>query len=462
MVPSRGEFELKRITGIIGENSIEFVKTLLKCLDQGLTVALVDWRIPIDVALSMLIENGITECYIERGKYKNIMATYGIKLIYFSEGQKRAQTVPEWIYTRYEEIFSNNSVEDAIVFFSSGTTGGKKGIRLSFFAINKNVDSIIDYMQPSQEDTILITKSFAHSSTVVGELFVGLKTHAKIIIAPTILAPTTVIELLQRYNVSIWCINPTLLKLYAMQNSRSMIELRTLRKIYVSGSIAEKKVIIDAKKSFPHSEILNVYGLTEAGPRVSAQRPQSEIGSVGMPIKGVKIKVMASYGVEAHKTEIGIIHVYTPSIMNGYLIGEIRPPLVDGWLNTGDLGYVGENGELFIVGRCDNMIQHGAHNVFPEEIEQVIKLHPYISDCVVFGARHEFYGEEIICLYVSKSMYTESMNLRLHCAEHLAPYEIPHKFVQVEALPYNSNGKIMRNEAKRILMQENSNDKIQC
>ena len=453
-IQNEGKSNMKKRIGLIGDNSIKYISTLLNILLEGNVAALIDWRIPLDIALSILHQVGINECYIDSAKYRDTKKAKQFNITLFDANQKGPEELPSSFYKRHKTIFTNQSKDDALIFFSSGTTGKAKGIRLSFAAISHNVDAIIDYMRPSTNDTILISKTLTHSSTVVGELFVGLKANAKIIVEPTVASPTFVLKNIKKYNVSIWCMNPTLLNIYSKLLGCGIHDISSLKYVFISGSIADKGLLEEAKRNFKNVIILNVYGLTEAGPRVTAQRISSadKLGSVGSPIVGVDVKIISEDGQELPQNSMGIIHVNTLSIMNGYFNGVGKESLYQGWLNTGDLGYIDDDGDLFVVGRTDNMILQGSHNVFPEEVENTLKQHELINDCVVFGIRHDIYGERIICLYLSSCKIAEN-ELRTHCLSLLAPYEVPSEFLKVEKLPYNSNGKLMRHSVKELYEQ---------
>lgn len=451
----KGNLAMKRKIGLIGDNSVKYIDTLLNILLDGHVAVLIDWRIPLNVSLSVLQQAGIEECYIESTKFAITEKTSKLKITLFDTDHKGAEEVPSSIYEKYATLLKKQSADDSLIFFSSGTTGKSKGIRLSFAAINHNVDAIIDYMHPSKSDTILISKALTHSSTITGELFVGLKSNTRIIVEPTVTSPTSVLKDIKNFDISIWSMNPTLLKVYSKLLSTSNYDIKSLKTVYISGSIADKRLLEEAKYNFKNVVLLNVYGLTEAGPRVTAQRANSadKLGSVGSPIRCVDIKIISANGQELVPNSIGIVHVKTLSIMNGYLNGVGKQSLYNGWLNTGDLGYVDSEGDLFIVGRTDNMILHSSHNVYPEEVENVLKCHELINDCVVFGIKHDIYGERIICLYLSDCEIAEN-ELRSHCAGLLAPYEIPTEFVKTTELPYNTNGKLMRHMSHNLYKQE--------
>lgn len=201
----KGNLAMKRKIGLIGDNSVKYIDTLLNILLDGHVAVLIDWRIPLNVSLSVLQQAGIEECYIESTKFAFTEKTSKLKITLFDTDHKGAEEVPSSIYEKYATLLKKQSADDSLIFFSSGTTGKSKGIRLSLAAINHNVDAIIDYMHPSKSDTILISKALTHSSTITGELFVGLKSNTRIIVEPTVTSPTSVLKDIKKFDVSIWC-----------------------------------------------------------------------------------------------------------------------------------------------------------------------------------------------------------------------------------------------------------------
>ena len=280
--------------GLIGENSIEYINALLDIWNNGDCAVLIDWRIPYKIAVEMMKEASVQKCFIEKKIIDKVIDDIksGIEFVTFERKNNSAELLPNAIYEKFK---NNYSKDEAVVLYSSGTTGKAKGIILSHYAINLNADLVIEYMEPSADDCLYIVKTLAHSSTLVDELIVGLKSKSKIVISPTIVTPSHSIENIINFKSTILCLNPTLLRLYTMTVNSKKICLNHLKIIYTSGAIADETLIRNAQKAFPETEILNVYGLSEAGPRVSAQRKgnkNNRIGSVGLPINRVDIKII--------------------------------------------------------------------------------------------------------------------------------------------------------------------------
>ena len=344
------------------------------------------------------------------------------------------------------KLYKNNyDNKEAVVLYSSGTTGKAKGIILSHSAISLNADLIAEYMLLSDNDCLYMVKSLSHSSTLIGELLVGLKNQIKMLISPTINNPRAILENINKYGVTTICVNPSLLDLFSFTASMKKIEFNTLKTIYTSGAVAKERLLVKAHNVFPGVDILNVYGLSEAGPRVSAQRKNKNniIGSVGHPMRDVNIAIIGADGSQLEKMNKGIIHVQTPCIFSGYISTKIPKKIFqNNWLNTGDIGYIDDDGNLFIVSRADNMISIGSHNVYPEELESEIMSITKITDCIIIPQKNEIQENKLICFYVAQeNMYNK---LREFCIMNFASYEIPSKFIKIDNIPTTPNGKKIR------------------
>jgi len=435
---------------LIGENSIEYIDKLIEIWNSGNCAVLIDWRIPLQTAIKMMAEADVYTCYIEKKLIDQtcVPLPENITFIHFKRKVNSAEYLPESIYDKFKPDYSKNK---AIVLYSSGTTGKSKGIILTHFAINTNADTIIDYMKPNANDCIYIAKTLSHSSTLTGELLVALKTHTKLVIAQTIVPPRFILNNIRKFNVTIMCLNPTLLLLLAKEVQHGNYDITPLRNIYVSGSILNDKIYMKAHDTFHNISIYNVYGLSEAGPRVTAQRDGCcSSNSVGKPIQGIDIAVIDENGIPVSAAERGIIHVNTPSRFASYISGQAKlQSLYKDWLNTGDIGYIDSNGELHVVGRIDDVIILDAHKIYPSEIEKIILDFIGISECVVVDVEYKdnvFIG----CLYVGDDMSEQA--IRDGLKSKLPPYEIPRRFIRCDVIPRTLNGKISKVEVRTKIL----------
>ncbi len=434
---------------LIGENSIGYINTLIDIWNNGDCAVLLDWRIPFSTAVEMMIEADVLTCFIEKGLFSKVENEIpnSIDVITFEKQNSSAALLPNCIYDNFQENYSRS---EAVVIYSSGTTGKSKGIILSHFAINTNADAIIDYMNPTVEDCIYIAKTLSHSSTLTGELLVALKTRMKLVVAPTIVPPRYVLNNINILGVTIICLNPTLVSMFADEYERKKYDISSLRTIYVSGSILNDRIYEKAHAVFADIPIYNVYGLSEAGPRVTAQRSDCcKSNSVGKPIKDVDIKIVNEQGSIVSDGVYGTIHVKTPSVFAGYIVGENKHnSLYEGWHNTGDVGYIDANAELHIINRVDDVIIIDSHKIYPSEIEKQIVEQSDVKECAV--VKVELNGNEFIgCLYANENEIDRDLKEKLKTK--LLVYEVPRFFLRCDAMPITPNGKVSTREVQIYL-----------
>lgn len=434
---------------LIGENSIEFVSILIDIWNHEDCAVIIDWRIPLETVCKMMREAEVVKCYIEsRLVAANLVEKCpDIEFVLYQNITVRAMVLPEILYHKFRKNYSD---KEAVCIYSSGTTGASKGILLSYFAINTNADAIQDYMNLQSDDCLYLAKSLTHSSTLIGELLVALKMHVKLIIAPTIVPPRYILDNIITFEVTTLCLNPALLQMFTQEYMKKTYCLSSLKTIYVSGSILNDTLYTFAHNQIKSINIYNMYGLSEAGPRVTAQRKECcHSNSVGRPIHGVGIILVDHYGVVVKNNVSGIIHVKTPSRYKKYISGnEKHKSLYQGWLNTGDIGYLDEYGELHIVGRCDDVIILNSHKIYPTEVEKQINQILDIEECVVLQT--SFQEKNVLaCLYSGGRICQSEAHKKL--GKILISFEIPSLFIQCEKLPKTYTGKISRNMARKML-----------
>jgi long-chain acyl-CoA synthetase len=198
-------------------------------------------------------------------------------------------------------------------------------------------------------------------------------------------------------------------------------------------------------------KILEGYGLSESSPVASFNHPNRErkAGSIGTPIEGVEMKVVDEAGKELPNGEVGEILIRGHNVMKGYWN---RPDataetLRGGWLHTGDMARVDEDGYFFIVDRKKDMIIRGGFNVYPREVEEVLYEHPAVKEAAVIGTPNDEYGEEVAAAVVLKDGAEASPEeLREFVKRQVAAYKYPRRIWFVDDLPKGPTGKILKRE----------------
>jgi O-succinylbenzoic acid--CoA ligase len=204
------------------------------------------------------------------------------------------------------------------------------------------------------------------------------------------------------------------------------------------------------KKGIP---VFQTYGMTETSSQIVTLAPEDSIrklGSAGKSLFPSQIRIISESGEEAAVGEAGEIIVKGPNVTSGYLNREKSKDFHDDWLYTGDLGYLDEEGFLFVLDRRTDLIISGGENIYPAEIEGVLTSHPAIADAGVIGKKDDQWGEVPIAFVVTQSPIPKSEILTF-CLEKLAKYKIPHDFYFIDEVPRNASKKILRRELRSLL-----------
>ena len=228
---------------------------------------------------------------------------------------------------------------------------------------------------------------------------------------------------------------------------------------FISGAAALQPKTLEAMaKKFKRATLLEGYGLSEASPAVCMNTfKKQKAGSVGTALYGYEMKVVNENMEELPRGEIGDIIVRGENVMQGYLN---RPEataetIVNGWLLTGDMGYMDEEGFLFIVDRKKDLIISKGINIYPREIEEVIDAFPGVKASAVVGVVDEKSGE-IPVAYIEREEEVEALDetgLKKHMREHLANYKLPRQIHVIDELPKNATGKVLKRVLKEQLKQ---------
>jgi long-chain acyl-CoA synthetase len=200
------------------------------------------------------------------------------------------------------------------------------------------------------------------------------------------------------------------------------------------------------------------YGLSEASPVTCfnpLDRPR-KAGSIGTNILNVENKVVNELGEEVPPGQVGELIVKGPNVMKGYykMPEETTHTIRDGWLYTGDLATMDEEGYFTIVDRKKDMVIVGGYNVYPREVEEVLYNHPGVVEVAVVGVPDPNQGEAVKCFVVLKDQSLTEEGLKAYCREHLAKYKVPSYIEFLEELPKNTTGKILRRALKDQVLQK--------
>lgn len=331
----------------------------------------------------------------------------------------------------------------ALIMCTSGTTGTPKGVMLSEQNIMTNIRDIFAYFSIKNEDTILIVRSLYHCAVLTGEFLTSLLKGVRIRFYSEQFNPKLLLDLIEEYKITVFCGTPTLLSMMARFKQKSCV----LKTICISGECMSVEVGKRIADAFENVNIYHVYGLTEACPRVSYLPPSmfnKFPDAVGVPLNSVSLKIVNESGYNVGQGAEGILWVHGRNTMIGYYN---EPELTkktkkDGWLCTGDIAVLDENGLLKIKGRSDDLIIRAGMNIYPVEVESILKLDERVHDALIYGIKNTHMGVQI-GLKISGN-FSSVDEVKQLCMEMLPSFQIPTHIELLEALPKNGSGKIVR------------------
>jgi long-chain acyl-CoA synthetase len=334
----------------------------------------------------------------------------------------------------------------AAILYTSGTTGSPKGAMLTHRneIVNAAMGGELLPLGPGDRVGMLLPLFHANAQlvTCVIPMMIGLEVVMWERFSASQFWAT--VEELQPVSISAV---PTILA--AVLAAPGAPEGPTSLRYVICGAAPLSLELLQAFQDRFAIRILEGYGLTETT-CISSVNPyygDRKAGSIGLPVRGQEMKIVGEDGQPVPSGDYGEIVIKGPNVMKGYLKNEeaTTESIRDGWLHTGDVGYVDEDGYFFIVDRSKDMIIRGGENIYPREIEEVLYAHGEILECAVIGVPHEVRGEEVLAIVAGKpGVELDPEALAAYAAERLAKYKLPREFVIREELPKTPTGKISK------------------
>jgi long-chain acyl-CoA synthetase len=342
--------------------------------------------------------------------------------------------------------------DDAVILYTSGTTGTPKGAELTHGGMRRNAEiTARALIGTGSADVIMGCLPLFHVFGLTCGLNAGLASGSCLTLLPRF-DPGAALEMISRDKVTVFEGVPTMYSAMLHHPAAATADVSSLR-VCVSGGAAMPVEVLRGFEAAFGCIILEGYGLSETSPVASFNHPDAvrKPGSIGTPIEGVQMRVVDSSGADVPAGEVGEIAIRGHNVMKGYwgrpeATAEAIP---DGWFRTGDLAKVDEDGYFFIVDRKKEMIIRGGFNVYPREIEEALYEHPAVAEAAVIGMPHDSLGEEIgaaVALKPGASATPEE--LQAFVKERVAAYKYPRKVWLVDELPKGPTGKILRRSVK--------------
>ncbi|OBI15766.1 hypothetical protein A5712_27840 [Mycobacterium sp. E2327] len=344
----------------------------------------------------------------------------------------------------------------ALIQYTSGTTGRPKGAVItqsSKVEIDRN--TLIELPDLGGDDVMLHVTPLTHAS---GAFLLPCLLRGVRQIPREFRGAGTFIDWVQSCGVTVSFLVPTIIKMITEETGgQRPPEFSRLKTVIYAGSPISAQNLSSALAVFGNS-LLQFYGLSEAQLPIATlrkedHRPGSDrLGSAGRPVPHVEVQIRGDDGRPLPPGQIGEITTRGPHVMAGYWNNSVATANVidvDGWLRTGDLGYLDDAYFLHLVDRKNDMIISGGFNVYPLEVEDALCAHPQVADAAVFGIPDDRWGETVAAAVVLRDESTvAAADLEAHCKNLLAGFKCPRKFDFVAAVPRNPAGKLLRRELR--------------
>jgi long-chain acyl-CoA synthetase len=352
------------------------------------------------------------------------------------------------------EMATRQPTDTAVIVYTSGTTGQPKGAELTHIQLYMNADIPGRLFDVRPDDIVITVLPLFHVFGLSSILDVCVRFGCTMSLIPRF-TPAAVLAAVQRDRATIFEGVPTMFADLLSYPDLDRYDLSSLR-VAISGGASIPAPVLDAFEERLGLVILEGYGMTETASTTTfnPSEDQRRAYSVGKPIWGTQTQVWDDQGhpLPPGPEHVGEIVTRGMHVMKGYLNRpEATAEAFTGhWLHTGDLGYIDEDGFLFIVSRKKELIIRGGYNVYPSEIENVLHAHPAVAEAAVVGVPDERLGEEVMAVVIVRAtMELGELELVTWCRERLAAYKCPRVFQFRSELPKNTLGKVLKDELAR-------------
>ncbi len=472
--------------GILIENSIEYAIAYFGALAAGCVAVPLDTSQHADKLRYMIADSGavalLTQTRFARHLPKIAAAPTTLELIVTDSPLVNLPLQPatasfEEILGQGEEVSGATGVNDdddfatyfnslkkqasaaphelAAIFYTSGSTGTPKGVMLSHRNLISNTIGTIEYLRLKPSESVIVILPFYYiygNSLLLTHIACG----GRVVIDNRFTYPEAVLDTMEKEQVSGFSGVPSNFMILLDNSTFGKRDLPSLRYFTQAGGAMAPEVIRRLMAAFPKKEIFIMYGQTEASPRVSWLPPErlaDKVGSIGIPVPGVLVRVVDKHGHDTAPGVEGEIIVGGDSVMMGYWNqpDEQAEVLRDGWLYTGDLAKVDDDGYMFIVGRKKEIIKVGGNRVSAKEVEETILQHPDIAEIAILGIPDPVLGEAILAVAVRRDgTDLDAKHLQNFCKARLAVHKIPKVVRFIDQLPKYKSGKVNKPALRKM------------
>jgi long-chain acyl-CoA synthetase len=339
--------------------------------------------------------------------------------------------------------------DPATIIYTSGTTGVSKGVVLTHGNLVSNTNATKYMCGMKGEDRALLFLPMSHSFAQNFIMNSCMQAACTLVVQEGFV-PDDVLAAVAAEKITRFYAVPAI---YIVLLSRpdAVEAMKSVTYCFSAAASMPEKVAHQWKDAFG-LDMHEGYGLTESTPFATYNHEiRHKFGSVGTPIMNVEVQIIGESGKKLPAGEPGEILIRGPNIMKEYFgkPKETKEAVTDGWLHSGDIGYLDDEGYLFLVDRLKDMINNSGFKVWPREVEEVLYHNPKVRECAVIGVPHEIYGETVkAVISIAPGVELTEDEVKSYVKEHLSDYKIPRVVEFMDELPKNATGKIMKRELR--------------
>ena len=346
----------------------------------------------------------------------------------------------------------------AALIYTSGSTGNPKGVIHTHLSMTFALNSLIEYLRLSPDDRILVVLPLAFDYGLY-QLLMSVQLGATLVLERSFAFPAVIFKRMKEFEVSVFPGVPTIYSMLIAAHGRSVLEFPAIKRVTNTAAALPSEYITALKQIFPSALIYKMYGQTECKrvcylePELADKKPTS----VGKAIPGTEVFILDKQGNQVKPGEAGILHVRGPHLMLGYwnLPDATNKTLVDGnlprekYLCTHDWFKMDADGDLYFLGRSDDIIKTRGEKVSPIEVENIIYAIKGVKEVAVIGVADDLLGQAVKCFVaLDSSSGLDLLHIKKVCAANLENFMVPKYFEIVESLPKTNTGKIDKKDLK--------------
>jgi acyl-CoA synthetase (AMP-forming)/AMP-acid ligase II len=443
-----------KVIGIMARNHRGFVEALIAANRIGADLLLLNTSFA-GPALAEVIQREGVDAVIYDEEFTTTVdraladKPQAARIIAWTDGPQGGLTVEKMITEHAGRHPHRASTKSNIILLTSGTTGSPKGAKHSGGADGGPgiLKAILDRTPWRAEEPVVVVAPMFHAWGFSQLVFAA--SMACTVVTRRKFDPEATLKLVDRHRATGLCVVPVMFDriMELPDEVRAKYSVRSLRFAAASGSRMRPEVVISFMDQFG-DVIYNNYNATEAG-MIATATPQdlrTAPETAGKPAGGTEIRILDGDFNEMPAGEVGGIYVRNSTQFDGYTSGKTRE-FHEGFMSSGDLGYLDGAGRLFVVGRDDEMIVSGGENVYPIEVERTLTAHEDVAEASVIGVDDEQFGQRLAAFVVLSDGGSATPDmLKQHVRENLANYKVPREITILDELPRSNTGKIVRRE----------------